>query len=160
MFIPQCLKNEIHLLYLHYVFKSFLLLICDILMQILLNTRRRKVISRRVWLLRSTAVSMTWHQMNITSANQQFLSSVTSFTHHNKWTTVIHRCMNLVSPKMVHLRKLLASVNILREINLPIFSNGCELFFGKIFQGCWLHAISLGNIRECDFIKLGRKKMT
>ena len=37
----------------------------------LANKRRRKVIIRRVWLLRSTAVTMTWRQSNVTLANQQ-----------------------------------------------------------------------------------------
>ena len=36
----------------------------------LANKRRRKVIIRRVWLLRSTTVTMTWRQSNVTLAIQ------------------------------------------------------------------------------------------
>ena len=64
------------------------------------------------WLLRSTAVSMTWPQSNVTSPNQLFYLSLTSLTRNFAWTSVVHRCMNLVGPKEVHLRKLLARVNI------------------------------------------------
>ena len=48
----------------------------------LANKRRRKVIIRRVWLLRSTAVTMTWCQLNVTSANQQLHLSMTSLTRN------------------------------------------------------------------------------
>ena len=36
----------------------------------LANKRRRKVIIRRVWVLRPTAITMTWRRSNVTSANQ------------------------------------------------------------------------------------------
>ena len=78
----------------------------------LANKRRRKVIIRRVWLVRSTAVTMTWRQSNVTSANQLLHLSMTSLMRNVAWTSVVHGCMNLVGPKKVHLRKLLASVNI------------------------------------------------
>ena len=50
------------------------------------NERRRKVITRRVWLLRSTAVTMTWRQSNVTSANQLLHLSLTSLTRDVAWT--------------------------------------------------------------------------
>ena len=74
------------------------------------NKRRRKVIIRRVWLLRSKAVTMTWRQSNVTSANQLLHLSLTSLTRNVAWTSVVHGCMILVGPKWVHLMKLLASV--------------------------------------------------
>ena len=46
----------------------------------LVNKRRRKVIIRRVWLLRSTAVTMTLCQSNITSTSQLMYLSMTSLT--------------------------------------------------------------------------------
>ena len=78
------------------------------------NKRRRKVIIRHVWSLCSTAVTMTWRQSNITSANQLLHLSMTSLARNVAWTSVVHECMNLVGPKKVHLRKLLASVNIIK----------------------------------------------
>ena len=78
----------------------------------LANKQRRKVIIRCVWLLRSTAVTMTWRQSNVTSANQLLHLSMTSLTRNVAWTSVVHGCMNLVVPKQVHLRKVLASVNL------------------------------------------------
>ena len=65
----------------------------------LANKRRRKVIIRRVWLLRSTAVTMTWSQSNVTSANQILHLSMTSLTRNVTWTRVVHGCMNLAGPK-------------------------------------------------------------
>ena len=65
----------------------------------LANKRRRKVIIWRVWLLRSTAVIMTWRQSNVTSANQLLHLSMTSLTRNVAWTDVVHGCMNLVGPK-------------------------------------------------------------
>ena len=55
---PQ--KNEIHLLYLHFVFKFivFVHYLWNFGLN-LGNKGRRKVITRRVWLLPSTAVTMT-----------------------------------------------------------------------------------------------------
>ena len=46
----------------------------------LANKRRRKVLVRRVWLLRSKAVTMTRRHSNVTSANHQLHLSVTSLT--------------------------------------------------------------------------------
>ena len=63
------------------------------------NERWRKVITRRVWLLRSTAVTMTWRQSNVTSANQLLHLSMTSLTRNVAWTRVVHGCMNLVCLK-------------------------------------------------------------
>ena len=63
------------------------------------NNRRRKVIIWRAWLLRSTAVTILRRQSKVTSANQQLHLSMTSFTHKVTWTSVVHRCMNLVGPK-------------------------------------------------------------
>ena len=80
----ECQKNQIHVLYLHFVITSFLFNICDVLRQILHIKRRRKVRNRRVWLLCSKAVT----------------------------SRVLHLCINLVGPKKVQLRKFLASVNI------------------------------------------------
>ena len=88
----------------------------------LANKRRRTVIILRVWLLRSTAVSMTWRQSNVTSANQLLHLSMTSLTCNVAWMGVVHVCTNLIGPKKVHLRKLLASVNI-EKINFRV-SNG------------------------------------
>ena len=65
----------------------------------LANKRRRKVIIRRVWLLRSTAVTMTWRQSNVTSASQLLHLSMTSLTRNVAWTSVVYGCMNLVVPK-------------------------------------------------------------
>ena len=95
-------KNEIHLLYLQFV-----------VIKILQNKRRRKVINRRVWLLHSTDVCMTLLQSNVTSASQLFHLYVTSLTHNVAWTSVVHRCMNLLGPKQVHLGNVLTIVNIL-----------------------------------------------
>ena len=53
---PQ--KNEIHLLYLDFVLISFFYYLWNFYLN-LANKRRRKIIIRRVWLLRSTAVTMT-----------------------------------------------------------------------------------------------------
>ena len=59
--------SYIYTLFLHYftLFVEFFLNLA--------NRRWRKVIIQRVWLLCSTAVTMTWHQSNVTSANQQLL---------------------------------------------------------------------------------------
>ena len=54
---PQ--KNEIHLLHLHFVFTLFSFITCGIFFLNLANKRRRKFIIRRIWLLCSTAVTMT-----------------------------------------------------------------------------------------------------
>ena len=78
---------------------SFLFIICEVLIEILLNKRWRKVINRRVWLLCSTAVSLTWRQSNVTSASQLLYLSVTSLMHKVAWTSVVHLCMNLVGPQ-------------------------------------------------------------
>ena len=113
---PQ--KNKIHLLYLHFVFYvvfDHYLWNFDLN---LVNKRLRKVIIWRAWLLCSTVVIMTWCQSNVMSANQQLHMSMTSLMHKVAWTSVVHRCMNLVSPKWIHLRKLLVSVNII-----------CSLYF-------------------------------
>ena len=59
----------------------------------LANKRRRKVIIRRVWLLRSTAVTMTWCQLNVTSASQLLHLSIIRLcvTSRNvAWTSVVH----------------------------------------------------------------------
>ena len=99
----------------------------------LANKRRRKVIIRRVWLLRSTAVTMTWRPWNVKSANQQLQLSMMSLTRNVAWMSVIHGCMNLVGPEQIHLRKLLVSVNIPKcsalsvEIVVDIFSQKQKL---------------------------------
>ena len=54
----------------------------------LANKRRRKLIMRHVWLLRSTAVTMTWCQSNVMSANQLLHLSMTSLTRNVAWTGV------------------------------------------------------------------------
>ena len=54
------------------------------------NKRWRKVIIRRVWLLRSTAVTMTWRQSNVTSVSQLLHLSMTSLTHKVAWTNVVY----------------------------------------------------------------------
>ena len=59
----------------------------------LTNKRRRKVIIRRLWLLRSTAITMTWRLSNVMSANQLLHLSNTSLTRNIVWTSVVHRCM-------------------------------------------------------------------
>ena len=58
--------------------------------------------------------SMTWRQSNVTLANQLLHLSMTSLTRKVAWTSVVHGGMNLVGPKEVHVRNLLASVNIKR----------------------------------------------
>ena len=63
------------------------------------NERRRKVITRRVSLLRSTAVTMIWRQSNVTMANQLLHLSMTSLTRNVAWMRVVHGCTNLVGPK-------------------------------------------------------------
>ena len=98
-----CLHFFFYIVFVHYLWNFYLNLA---------NKRRRKVIIRRVWLLRSPAVTTTWRQSNVTSANQLLHLSMTSLTRNVAWTSVVHGCMNLVGPKEVHLRKLLASVNI------------------------------------------------
>ena len=65
---PQ--KNEIHLLYLYFVFTSFLFSICEVVIKLMQSRLRRKVINRRVWLFRSIAITMTWCQSNVTSTSQ------------------------------------------------------------------------------------------
>ena len=62
------------------------------------NKRRRTVIIRHVWLLRSTPVNMTWRQSNVTSASQLLHLSMTSHTRKVAWTSVVHGCKNLVGP--------------------------------------------------------------
>ena len=51
------------------------------------NKWRRKVIIWRGWLLRSTAVTMAWRHSNVTSANQQLHSSMTSLM--GVWTSSV-----------------------------------------------------------------------
>ena len=65
----------------------------------LANKRQRKVIIRHVSLLRSTAITMTWRQLNVMLANQILHLSMTSLTRNIVLKSVIHGCMNLVSPK-------------------------------------------------------------
>ena len=57
-----------------------------------------------------------------------FIYDVTSLTRNVAWTSVIHECMNLVGPKYVHLRKLLASVNIMESalIKYMASNTGCH----------------------------------
>ena len=44
-YFDQPHKNEIHLLYLHFVFTLFLFIICEVFIKILRNNRWRKVIN-------------------------------------------------------------------------------------------------------------------
>ena len=90
--------SYIYILFLHR-FTSFLFIICEVLMQILLNKRRRKGINRHIWLLRSTDVSMTWRQSSVTSANQLFHLSVTSLSRNVVWTKVFPRRSKISSFK-------------------------------------------------------------
>ena len=85
-----------------YIYTCFYIVFVHYLWNFVLNLAnkwRRKVIIRRVWLLRSTAVTMTWRQSNVTSANQLLRLSMTSLTRNVAWTSVVHECMNLVGPK-------------------------------------------------------------
>ena len=50
-------RNEIYLLYLQFVFTLFLLIICEVLIKIWQHIWQRKVIHRRVWWIRSAAIS-------------------------------------------------------------------------------------------------------
>ena len=77
---PQ--KNYIHVWYLHFVFISFLFIVCEFFIKILQNKRQRDIINWRVCLSRSTAASMTWHQSNVALANQLFHLCMTSLTHN------------------------------------------------------------------------------
>ena len=79
-----------YIVFVHYLWHFYLQLA---------NKRRRKVIIRSVWLLRSTAVTMTWRQSNVTSANQLLYLSMMTLTRNVAWTGVVHACMNLVCPK-------------------------------------------------------------
>ena len=76
-------KNEIHLLYLRFVFTSFLFIICGFFYLNLANKRRRKVIIRRVWLLRSLRLDVDrmlcrpinyciylWRRLRVTSCER------------------------------------------------------------------------------------------
>ena len=83
--------------FISYIYTLFLHRFCSFDLN-LANKRRRKVIIRRVWLLRSTAVTMAWYQSNVTSANQLLHLSMTSLTCNVAWTSVV-QCMNLVGPK-------------------------------------------------------------
>ena len=53
---------------------------------------------------------MTSIERYVGQSNIAFIYDV--LTRNVAWTSVIHESMNLVGPKKVHLRKLLASVNI------------------------------------------------
>ena len=55
LYFHQPQKNEIHLLYLHFVFIHYL---WNFYLN-LANKRRRKVLIRCVWLLHSTAITVT-----------------------------------------------------------------------------------------------------
>ena len=95
-------KNEIHLLYLHIVFTSFLFIICGIFYLNLTNKRRRKVVIRFGFYM--TSIERYVGQSTIAVIYDVDYAYVA-------WVSVVHGCMNLVGPKQVHLRKLLASVN-------------------------------------------------
>ena len=62
-------KNEIHLLYLHFDFTSFLFIIYEVLIKILQNKRQRKS-------YKPTCLVITFNkrQSNVTSANQRVTS--------------------------------------------------------------------------------------
>ena len=105
MKIISYIYTLIYIVFVHYLWNFYLHLA---------NTWRRKIIIRSVWLLRSTAVTMTWRQSKVTLANQLLHLSMTSLTRKVAWTSVVHGRTNLVGPKEVHVRKLLASVNIKR----------------------------------------------
>ena len=92
-------KNKIHLLYLHCFSFLFVLLLVKFWFKFCKNKWRRKVTNRCVWLLCWTAVSKTWRQSNVTSANQLFHLSLTSLTCNVVWTSVVHWCLNLLGPK-------------------------------------------------------------
>ena len=77
--------SYIYTLILH----RFCLLFVNFLFK-LANKRRRKVIIRRVWLLNSTAVTMTWRQSNVTLANQLLHLSMTTLTRNIARTSVVH----------------------------------------------------------------------
>ena len=99
--------------FISYIYTLFLHRLVHYLWNIFFaNKRWRKVIIRRVWLLRSTADTMTWRQSNVTSVSQLLHLSMTSLTHKAAWTNVVYEYMNFICPKQVHLRKLLSSENI------------------------------------------------
>ena len=88
--------------FISYIYTLFSHRFCSLFVEFYLNLankRGRKVIIRCVWLLRSTTVTMTWHQRNVTSANQLLHLSMTSLTRNVAWTSVVHGCMNFVRPK-------------------------------------------------------------
>ena len=101
---PQ--KNEIHLIFILCFHTVFVHNLWNFYLN-LANKRQSKVIIRRVWLLHSTAVTMTWRQSNVTLANQLLHLSMTSLTGNVTssltgnvtWTSVVHGCMNLIGPK-------------------------------------------------------------
>ena len=94
-------KNEVHFLHLHFVSASVLFNICKVCNKILQNKLRKYIINRRVWLLRSTAVSMTWLQLNVTSENQLFYLSMTWLTRYVAWTSVVQVWISLVQNRFI-----------------------------------------------------------
>ena len=101
-------KNEIHLFYLF----CFYIVFVHYLLSFGVNKQRREVINWRVCYLRST-VTLYLHLPTI-SLNEPILDQWGSYTDEQH-SSVVHRYMNLISPKLVHLRKLSAPVNILRN---------------------------------------------
>ena len=88
--------------FISYIYTLFLHRFCSLFVDFYLNLankRRRKVINGRVWLLRSTVVTMTWRQSNVSSVNQLLHFFMTSLTRNVAWTSVVHGCMNNVGPK-------------------------------------------------------------
>ena len=123
--------SHIYTLFLHRFCSLFVFLLksCKI------NGKETLFTGAFAFILRSTAISMTWCQSNITLANWLLHSCVTSLMHNAAWTSVIHRSMNLVGPKQVHLRKLLKSVNILFYTETP--NDHCSTSFSWEFYMCY-----------------------
>ena len=101
---PQ--KHEIHFLYLHFLqpfyalFSSFLSKVCK------LHGTKCYLPTHLAIILHSTAVVMTWCQSNVSTTNEDVCLPVTSLNDNVTWSFDVHRCINLVSLKSVHLRKV------------------------------------------------------
>ena len=107
----ECHKSVIHLVFtLHFYIVLFVTFYCKCCK--IHDTWWRKVINQCVWLLRWTAVSMKWRQLNVTSANQFIHLSMRSLVCNITATIVVHRCMNLAGPKRFIQDKSLVVVNI------------------------------------------------
>ena len=73
------------------------------------NYMAENVTNQRIRPLRSIAVVMTWRQSNVSTTNEDVCLALND---NVTWSIDVHRCMNRVGLKQVHLRKSYCNVNI------------------------------------------------